>query len=441
MRQWPNCAAPWMPEPATLDGWLDFISSVHPKDMDLGLERVAAVASRLGVNEPAPAVITIAGTNGKGSTTAALEAILRSSGLRVGATFSPHLNRFNERIRIDGSEAADGEICRAFAAIKAASGDTPLTYFEYGALAALYLFREAAVDVALLEIGLGGRLDAFNLVAADVAIVTSIGLDHQDYLGSDLEGIGREKAGIFRAGRPVVLGAVTESVHQAAIDLRCPRHRLGEEFTVTRCANHWCYSNAGMDLIIDNLAYGPLAPVNCALALTAAAVMLGQCRSLVPGAVAEALSDANLVGRMEQHRFGQSPVLLDVAHNPAAAGFLARELRERWPERRYVAIYGALEDKDARGVMRSLAPLIRRWLLVPTFGWRGQSAEALAAQIDPAVEAETCASMADALERADSLTEPGNGILAFGSFSAVEQARELLIDPRQQTDVGRSDGQ
>lgn len=430
-----------MAEPETLDEWLEFISSVHPQDMDLGLERVAAVAADLGVTAPAGCVVTIAGTNGKGSTTAVLEALLQSAGLKVGATFSPHLSRFNERIRIDGQEADDEAICRAFAAVNAARGATALTYFEYAALAALYLFRSARVDVALLEIGLGGRLDAFNLVDADVAIVTSIGLDHQDYLGSDLEGIGREKAGIFRRARPVVLGTVTDSVQAAAIELGCPRYRLGQEFTVQRQPDSWAFLNETSGIRLPGLPFGSFAPDNCALALTAAYLVLELlAKPIDRQALTAALAAAHLPGRMETHTYRRTPVLLDVAHNPAAAAFLAAELQLRWPDRRYVAIYGALEDKDAVGVQAALAPLVRHWLLVGTYGWRGRSAESLAAQIGPGADAETCVSMAAAFERADSLTVPGNGILAFGSFSAVEQARELLIDSRQQTVDGSTDG-
>ena len=432
--RWRCSATRWMAEPDTLDEWLEFISSVHPKDMDLGLERVAAVAARLTVNQPAPCVVTIAGTNGKGSTTAAMEVLLQSAGLAVGATYSPHLSRFNERIRVRGREASDDEICGAFQAVDAARAETPLTYFEYSALAALYLFRAAAVDVALLEIGLGGRLDAFNLVDADIAIVTSIGLDHQDYLGSDLEGIGREKAGIFRAGRPVILGAVTDSVYEAAKALDCPWLRLGEEIRVARQPDAWAYACEPRAVMLEGLAYGPLAPDNCALALTGALLTLKHLGRVVnPSEMVSALGRVRLAGRMEQHEYDGRPILLDVAHNPAAAGFLAAELEARWPERRYVAIYGALEDKDAAAVTAALDPLVRHWLLIPSHGWRGQSAQALAGQLDPARDAEIFEGFAAALERAMSLTGPGDGILVFGSFSAVEQARELLIDPRQRT--------
>ncbi len=430
-----------MPEPKTLDQWLDFISGVHPKDMDLGLERVAGVAATLGVSVPAPCVVTIAGTNGKGSTTAALEALLQSAGLKVGATYSPHLSRFNERIRLAGREATDEQICAAFRVVESARGEIALTYFEYAALAALYLFSSSEVDVALLEIGLGGRLDAFNLVDADVAIVTSIGLDHQDYLGSDLEGIGREKAGIFRSARPVVLGAVTDSVQQAAEDLGCSQYRLGVEFRVDRRGNRWRYLDDVQGIRLDDLPIGALAPDNCALALTAARLALEHLgRSESAEHLAASLLTVDLPGRMEVFEQDGVPVVLDVAHNPAAAGFLAAELRARWPERRFVALYGALEDKDVAGVIEALDQQVEHWLLVPTYGWRGQSAESLAAQAESASAAEICQSAAEALERALSLTEPGNGILVFGSFSAVEQARELLIDPRQQAIDGCARG-
>jgi dihydrofolate synthase/folylpolyglutamate synthase len=213
--------------------------------------------------------------------------------------------------------------------------------------------------------------------------------------------------------------------------------RLGEEFRVARSAADWSYQNDAMSLSIEHLAYGSFAPDNCALALTAACLVLEQQRLPVePTVLAQALATTRLAGRMERHDYRDAPVVLDVAHNPAAAEFLAAELGTRWPERRYVAIYGALEDKDAVAVLAALQHLVLHWLLVPTFGWRGQTAEQLAARLEPGTDAEICASMAAALDRAHSLTAPGNGILAFGSFSAVEQARELLIDPGKQTDDG-----
>ncbi len=416
-----------MPEVRTLEHWLDYIGSQHPADMALGLDRVADVARRLNLSNPAPFVVTIAGTNGKGSTTMALEALLLGSGLTVGSTLSPHMSRFNERIRVNGVEASDAAICEAFARVDEARGEVPLTYFEFAALAALWCFRAVEVDVALLEIGLGGRLDAFNLVDADVAVVTSIGLDHADYLGSDLEGIGREKAGIFRTGKDVVLGDVTASVHQAARALGCRALTLGDGIRISRGERTWDYRCELLDVAFREIPLGPLAPENCALAITAATLVLESLGRSMPSD-ASALAGVRLAGRMETHSYGDRLLVLDVAHNPAAAQFLSAELEARWPGRRFVAIYGALADKDAAGVVSAMAGRVTDWLLISSRGWRAQSASALAEKVglEPRGEFENAGA---ALETAVSLTGPEDGILAFGSFSAVEQVRALLIVP------------
>jgi dihydrofolate synthase/folylpolyglutamate synthase len=418
-----------MPEVRSLERWLDYIGSQHPQDMELGLDRVAAVARLLEADQPAPLVVTVAGTNGKGSTTMALEALLIDSGLTVGSTFSPHVSRFNERIRVNGIEASDEAICEAFARVDEVRGETPLTYFEFAALAALWCFRAAAVEVAVLEIGLGGRLDAFNLVDADVAVVTSIGLDHADYLGTDLEAIGREKAGIFRAGRDAVLGTVTNSVHEAARELGCRTFALGRDIRVDRREAVWDYACELLDGRFSDIPYGALAPDNCALALTAAMLVLEQLKE--PRHIdTSVLAEARLPGRMECHTHAGRTIILDVAHNPAAARFLARELEQRWPNRRFTAIYGALSDKDASGVVAALNDRVDDWLLIPTRGWRGQSSEALAEKIRPGgPHQHLFEDVAMALEKAVSLTRPEDVILAFGSFSAVEQVRALLIVP------------
>jgi dihydrofolate synthase/folylpolyglutamate synthase len=403
----------------TLEDWLDYIGTVHVRSVDLGLERFRTVAERLDVLAPAGLSIIVAGTNGKGSTCMALEHLLAAAGQRVGTTLSPHVTRFNERVRIAGAELTDQDICEGFAAVEAARGDVPLTYFEFSALLALRAFREAAVDTAVLEVGLGGRLDAFNAVDADLAVVTSIGLDHQEYLGADLEVIGREKAGVFRPGRPVVLGSVTESVRAVAAELDCPVWQLGCDFRVDESAESWSYRADALDLDYAGLPRGDLAPVNCALAVTATAVAGADPR---PGLAA--LHSVRLTGRMEQHRWHDLPVLLDVAHNPAGAQFLAGQLRQRYPGRNFVALYGALTDKDAGATVRELDGLVSGWLVIPTQGPRGQAAEDLAARLP--VAAEPCCSIERALDRAVSLTGRRDGILVFGSFSAVEQARAAL---------------
>jgi dihydrofolate synthase/folylpolyglutamate synthase len=381
------------------------------------------------VLEPAATSVIIAGTNGKGSTSVALERLLLDCGHSVGTTLSPHVERFNERVRIGGQEVEDAALCAAFEAVDDARGDVPLTYFEFSAMAALLLFRKADLDVAILEVGLGGRLDAFNAVDADLAVVTSIGLDHQDYLGSDLEGIGREKAGVFRPGRPVVLGRVTDSVHAVAAALGCPTLVLDRDFQVTETATAWAYDCQALGMHCPGLPRGALAPDNCALALTAAAWLGQDGRPAVAVGCPNAadLAVVGLPGRMERHGHCGVDVILDVAHNPAAAGFLADQVALRYPGRRFVAILGTLGDKDAAGIVAALVGVVHSWVAVPTPGPRGQSATDLAARLDRPVT--TASGMAEALALAVSFTASGDGILALGSFSAVEQARALLIDP------------
>jgi dihydrofolate synthase/folylpolyglutamate synthase len=407
-------------ESMTLDDWLDHIGAVHPRDIDMGLDRVATVAARLDVVRPAPVTVIVAGTNGKGSTCVALEQLLGAAGHRVGTTLSPHVDRFNERIRLHGGEIGDAEICSHFEAVERTRGDLPLTYFEFSALAALLAFKSAEVEVAILEVGLGGRLDAFNLVDADLAIVTSIGLDHEDYLGNDLETIGLEKAGVFRPGQTVVLGQVTDSVHQAAADLCCRVHALGMDLSVTEQRETWSCECRDPEFAESDIPRGVIAPVNAALALTAAAC-------LFPGTdwPIEALPAAGIAGRMEGHSHDGVSVLLDVAHNPAAAEFLANQLRCRFGHRRFVGIIATLAGKDTAGVALALDGPVTRWLAVPSSGWRAQSAQAVAAELPAGTE--IMESMDSALDRAASLTSVGDGILVVGSFSAVEQARTLLI--------------
>ena len=289
----------------SLDEWLQYVESVHPRSIELGLDRVRRVAQRLDVLPPAPLSIIIAGTNGKGSTAVAAEALGMAAGLRVGTTLSPHVHRFNERVRLQGRPMEDEPLARLFDRVDDARGEDSLTYFEYSALVALLAFKQARVDLGVLEVGLRGRLDAFNIVDADIAVVTSIGLDHQDWLGSDLEQIGREKAGVFRSGHPVVVGAVTESVIEAAHNLGCPISRLGSEFEIRESPLKWTWRRPGhADLQIPRCN---LAPANCALAATALADRL----QLTDTAIAEALSELTLTGRMEHWRIGTVQVIVD----------------------------------------------------------------------------------------------------------------------------------
>jgi len=408
----------------TLDEWLAFAEATHPHEIEMGLERTRTVAERLGVlRGPWQHATIVAGTNGKGSSCVALEALLLAAGHTVGTTLSPHVHRFNERVRIDGEEADDGLLCEAFARVDEARGEVPLTYFEFAALAALETFRRLAVDSVILEVGLGGRLDAFNVIDADTAIVTSIGLDHQAFLGNDVETIGREKAGVFRADQTVVLGAVSESVREAARALHCRTLEAGRDFSVTESAFEWAYES--QDLRLPGLPRGALAPANCALAIAAFAQRHTPDRALA----AAALESAWLPGRLEAAAIEGAPVLLDVAHNPAGAEFLRDQLAIRHPGRRFVAVLGMLKDKDPLGVVNALDAVVTRWVTVSTSGSRGQSAEALAARLPDGTHVSTAGSMQAALTAASSCPSEADGILVLGSFSAVEQARLTLAPP------------
>jgi dihydrofolate synthase/folylpolyglutamate synthase len=420
--------------PASLSEWLRYAGTVHAVGVDLGLARVTEVAERLGFRgperRPAPRTVIVAGTNGKGSTTVAIEALLRAGGLSVGSTLSPHVHRFNERVRLDGAAADDALLVQAFEAVESARADVPLTYFEFSALVALYCFRAAAVDAAVLEVGLGGRLDAFNLVSADVAVITSIGLDHQEYLGDDLDSIGREKAGVLRPAQRAVLGeAVSESVLAQARRLGCRTSRLGRDFHVRQGSDGWAFHGAAGSF--TGLPWGGLAPANCALAIEAAGHFVAQQASRVRAA----LAGLHLPGRFEHWRLdGDVPLVLDVAHNPAGAAFLRGLLEAGHPGRRFVAVLGMLKDKDVAGVASALAERVSQWICVPTPGARGLAAGELAGRVAAVVPAQRVAAVetvTEGLNRAAELVRgqarrEGGGILAFGSFSLVEQGRDLL---------------
>ena len=305
---------------AGLDAWLAYIESRHPRSIDLGLERVREVATRMALGRPAAQVVTVAGTNGKGSTVAFVEAIARAGGWKVGAYTSPHLLRYNERVRIDGEEASDQSLVAAFAAVEASRGDTPLTYFEYGTLAALWLFGRSALDLAVLEVGLGGRLDAVNIVDADVAVVTTVDIDHTDWLGSDREAIGREKAGIARAWKPLVLGEVDppSSVLRHAYAIGANAIRLGSDFFHEPVdAAHWRWREVGAELVLPHPRLD--APAQRANAATAIAALRALPRALPSHAWAEGVAGARLAGRLQRFEPDGVEVVVDVAHNAQAA--------------------------------------------------------------------------------------------------------------------------
>jgi len=422
----------------TLDEWLKLQDSVHPRSIDLGLERVASVARTLGLDAPAFRVITVGGTNGKGSVAAHAEALLRARGVRAGLFTSPHLVRYNERIRIAGEEAPDAELIGAFERIEAARGTTTLTFFEYNTLAALAIFTRRAVEVAVLEVGLGGRLDATNLVSADVAVLVSVGLDHRDWLGDSLDSIGREKAGIFRAGRPAVLGSadMPASVFAALAAAGAPALVAGRDFTWEVSGPGWSYRGPRLaleGLVPPGLA-GSIQYRNAATALAAVAALGGAASlrgTLDARTVNAALAGVRLPGRLQ---IVPGPVewILDIAHNEPAARVLAGHLRERaaaraTPAGRTLAVAGVLADKDAAGIAAALGPLIDHWIVCALPGPRGGSAADLAWRLGLAPRELTLAdSVVRGCELARARSRPGDRVVVFGSFHTVGPALEWL---------------
>ena len=416
-----------------LSQWLEYIQRQHPESIELGLDRVREVATRLGLGRPAAQVITVAGTNGKGSTVAFIEAIARAGGWKVGAYTSPHLLRYNERVRIEAEEVADDALVAAFAVVEAARVDTPLTYFEFGTLAALWLFQRASLDLVVLEVGLGGRLDAVNLVDADVAVVTTVDIDHTRWLGSDRESIGREKAGIARAWKPLVLGEVDppSSVLRHAYAIGANAIRLGSDFFHEPVdAVHWRWREVGAELRLP--APRLAAPPQRANASTAIAALRALPRALPEAAFAQGVATATLPGRLQCLQRDGVEIVLDVAHNPQAARELAAWLRRRSPAPT-VAVFAALADKDAAGMVQALAGQVGHWYLAGLEqAGRGQDVEHLVARLDGTVAGVATgvssgdARVADALARAIAAASPAGRVLVFGSFHTVAEALQAL---------------
>jgi dihydrofolate synthase / folylpolyglutamate synthase len=427
----------------SLAEWLALQEAAHPKSIDLGLARVGEVARRLGIDRPNSAVITVGGTNGKGSTVAHLEALWLAAGRSVGLFTSPHFLRYNERIRIDGVEVEDGAIVAAFERIEAARGATTLTFFEYNTLAALQLFAERGVELALLEVGLGGRLDATNLVDADVAVVCSIGFDHRDWLGDTLEEIGAEKAGIFRAGRPAVLGTarMPASVYSAIARLGARPIVAEKDFTWHLQPGsgepHWGYRGARLRLtdLPPSVLAGPIQYRNAATALAALEALAIDAGSAAAAQVVAALDAQTVAAALRRVRLAgrfqivPGPVewILDIAHNEPAAEVLAAQLRERPCQGRTLGVVGILGDKDAPAIARALTPALDRWVLCGLDGPRGISAAELARRLDPIVRDPVLADSVPAgCEAARAAARAGDRVVVCGSVHTVGPALEWL---------------
>ena len=421
--------------PITLADWLAYIERQHPTPIDMGLERVHEVAARLRLGRPGRHVITVGGTNGKGSTVAFIEAIARAAGWKVGAYTSPHLLAYNERVRIDGRDADDASLVGAFAAVEAArmgeGSQVALTYFEYGTLAALWLFERSGLDLAVLEVGLGGRLDAVNVVDADVSVITTVDLDHQDWLGDDRERIGVEKAGIARAWKPLVLGEddPPSSVLGHAYAIGASTWRAGNDFFFERIDQaRWRWREVGceLELPLPTLA----APVQLRNAATAIAALRALDATIPAAAWAEGVAAARLPGRLQQFRRGGVDVVVDVGHNPQAARELAAWLDATPAAGRCLAIYAALGDKDVTGVVGALDGRVDAWFLagLESAGPRGTSVDVLAQRLagTAAGRGNRHPDVGSALSAALAQADPGDRILVFGSFHTAAAALQSL---------------
>ena len=413
----------------SLAAWLEQQQKSHPSAIDLTLSRVREVARRLDLLSPGFRVVTVGGTNGKGSTVAYLDVLLRAAGLRCGRFTSPHLVRYNERICVDGVEAGDASLIRSFERIDAARGDITLTFFEYNALAALDLFRSAAVEVAVLEVGLGGRLDATNIIDADVAVICSIGLDHVDWLGNTLEDIGREKAGILRPKRPAVLGSadMPASLWKVIDETGARAVVPGRDYHARPQGAGWDFELGEFSL--RGLPLPSLAGVHqLGNAATALAAMKSLGVDLDHARVSEALRGVKLAGRFQRVTIEPTAVewILDVAHNVPAAMGLRANLRAL-PGVRTVAVCGILGDKDIAGITAALGSEIDAWILVALEGPRAVPPAELERSLP--VGATILAHAPDVVagcRMARDAAQRDERVLVFGSFLTVGPALEFL---------------
>jgi dihydrofolate synthase/folylpolyglutamate synthase len=415
----------------TLERWLAHFETLHPKKIDMGLERLTTMLDRLGLRRPRAKVITVAGTNGKGSCVAMLESIYWHAGYRVGVFTSPHLWRFNERVRFDGVDAADEDLVDAFRSLDDSLGDVTLSYFEASFVAALLLFARRDAEVIVLEVGMGGRLDATNTVDTDCALIVSIDLDHREFLGDTREEIGREKAGIMRAGKPVVVAdrAVPASVLAHAAAVGAPALVIGRDFDFEREGSRWRRSGDARRTLLPLPPFGGAEQFANAASCAVVARELSEALPVRDDALADGIARAYLRGRLERHDVGGVEWVFDVGHNPAAAAGLAAAL-ERLPAARSTwVLFAAMRDKDLAGVLQPLVGVTTRFVVTRASSDRGATAlelelllESLGARsvvaVDGGIEA-ACAHLREA-------TAPGDRVLVYGSFHTVGAAMEAL---------------
>ncbi|MBX3620067.1 MAG: bifunctional tetrahydrofolate synthase/dihydrofolate synthase [Rhizobacter sp.] len=413
--------------PTNLAEWLAHCERLHPKDIDMGLARSEAIKERLGLAFKVP-VITVAGTNGKGSTCTMLESIGLHAGYKVGLYIKPHFVHFEERCRVNGKSVTEADLLPHFAAVEAARGDMPLTYFEFTTLAILRLLSQAELDLVILEVGLGGRLDTVNVIDADCAVITSIALDHMEYLGPDREAIGREKAAIMRPGRPAVFSdpVPPHSVGEYAQQIGADLWQIGRDFNFSGDKQQWAWAGRGRRY--SGLAYPSLRGANQLLNASGALAAFEALRDRLPitaQAVRSGLATLELPGRF-QIVPGQPTLVLDVAHNPHAVGALFENLDQMGFFPRTHAVFGVMADKDIAAIFTRMAPLVDHWYFCDLPVARAAGAEQLAAMHDhlalpgPGPVTRSChAGPSQALRAAVAAADPADRIVAFGSFFTV----------------------
>lgn len=407
----------------SLKDWLAWQESLHPQTIDLGLERVTKVFRDLHPNYRKPLTITVAGTNGKGSCIATLEAIYRAQGYHVGAYTSPHILKYNERIKINGIPVADELICAAFTKIEAARGDTSLSYFEFGTLAALEIFTQANVDIQLLEVGLGGRLDAVNIIDADVTLISSIGIDHVDWLGATREEIGREKAGIFRADIPAVIGDTNppDSLLQTALDKNARPYLIGKDFGYHKQPTGWEWYAGEHHIHLPPLALKGEHQYRNAASVIFAINTLTDRLPVSETALQQGLTNVQLSGRFQLIE-GDIPLLLDVGHNPEAVQTLVDYLTTTFPEKRIHAIFSMMKDKDITSVLEIMNPVIHDWFFAPLANPRTATEELMRRIFSQSPVAKVSFGFTDfagAYQAAMNHAQQGDLLLVFGSFLLV----------------------
>lgn len=408
---------------SNLATWLDHLLSIHPTEIDMGLGRVSRVANAMGLTNLGKArIVTVGGTNGKGTTCAMIEQIMTQAGWKVGVYSSPHMLKYNERIRVAGIDASDRALIEAFCAIDKARGEISLTFFEYATLAALMIFKQSVLDLVLLEVGLGGRLDATNIVDADMSVVTSVDIDHQEYLGDTRELVGREKAGIFRSGCPAIVGEpdLPTSIVEVAQQLDADLLAVGDAFDYVQQVGSWDFKG-----VILSLSGLPIPQLPLPNAVTALAVIEQLLPSISEQAIHRGLTLAKLTGRLEQ--VSQRPLtLVDVAHNPHAARYLKQRLAD-YDNSRIVALCGMLKDKDCQAVITTLDGIIDTWYFTDLHCERSAKAAHLISCLPEGSTGYPFESIEQAYQALAQNICDDDVVIVFGSFYTVAEFKNLNL--------------